>query len=84
MAEIKRIGALYCVLVGDTIVFRTLTRAHAVAHAALWNTTEEREYVWKQTSLTLEEAKKIPGARDAKHEGVNGLGEPVVLVLVPR
>lgn len=83
MAEVKKMGALYCVLVGDTIVFRSLTRAHAVAHADLWNTTET-QYVWKQTSLSLEEAKRIPGARDAKHEGVNGLGEPVVLVLVPR
>ncbi len=37
MAEVKKMGALHCVVVGDTIVFRSLTRAHAVAHAALWN-----------------------------------------------
>ena len=40
MATVKKIGALYCVVVGDTIVFRSLTRAHAVAHAALWNENE--------------------------------------------
>ena len=39
---------------------------------------------WKQTSLTLEEARKIPGALDAKYEGVNHLGEPIVVVLMRK
>ena len=39
---------------------------------------------WKQTSLTLEEARKIPGALDAKYDGVNQLGEPIVMVLMRK
>lgn len=43
MAEVKKMGALYCVVVGDTIVFRSLTRAHAIHHAALWNVKPQED-----------------------------------------
>lgn len=40
MAIVKKIGAEYVVMVGSKIVFRSLTRAHAVAHAEKWNDNE--------------------------------------------
>lgn len=80
MATVKKIGAEYVVMVGSKIVFRSLTRAHAVAHAAKWN--EAEDLVWKQTSLTLAEAK----ARhlDARLNGVNNLGQSIVEALVRK
>lgn len=83
MAIVKKIGAEYVVMVGSKIVFRSLTRAHAVAHAEKWNINEEVEgFVWKQTSLTLAAA----AARhlDARLNGVNDLGQPIVEALVRK
>lgn len=75
MAIVKKIGAEYVVMVGSKIVFRSLTRAHAVAHAEKWN-----EGTWKQTSLSLAEAKAKH--IDARVSGVNHRGEPIVEALV--
>lgn len=83
MAIVKKIGAEYVVMVGSKIVFRSLTRAHAVAHAAKWNEVEEVEdLVWKQTSLTLAEAKTRH--LDARLNGVNNLGQSIVEALVRK
>ena len=45
---------------------------------------DDKELVWKQTSLSYEEACKKYGKENCKIEGKTGRGEDAVLVKVPR